>query len=321
MGTVAITGASGYIGKHLVAQLRQRGDVRIKVLTRSRGRSPRVFDFGANVEVVEGDLHVPESLHNFLEPDCTVVHLAYLHGRGETENLGAMANLLQACRAAGIRRLIHCSTVAVFGRVPDNIITEDTTCNPVSKYGITKLKIENAVLDGGAGLFDVVILRPTSVVGPEGGSLQKLTGDVIARKDITNYLKSCLFNKRRMNLVHVYNLVAAIIFTIEYQSYFSGATYIVSEDDNIKNNFFDVEKFLMRELGLREYRVSPVLLPLELLSFILKVLGRNNINPYCIYDPTKLLRLGFQRPLGFEDGLKKYSDWYKSVHRSTMADS
>lgn len=320
MGTVAITGASGYIGKHLVAQLRQRGDVRIKVLTRSRGRSPGVFDFGANVEVVEGDLHVPESLHNFLEPDCTVVHLAYLQGGGETENLGATANLLQACRVAGIRRLIHCSTAAVVGRVPDNLITEDTTCNPVSEYGITKLKIENAVLDAGTGLFDVVILRPTSVVGPEGGSLKKLAADLIARKDIRNYLKACLFSKRRMNLVHVDNVVAAIVFTIEYPSYFSGATYIVSEDDNIKNNFFDVEKFLMRELGLGEYRVPPVLLPLELLSFILKVLGRNNINPRCSYDPTKLLGLGFRRPLGFEDGLKKYSDWYKSVHRSTMAD-
>lgn len=321
MGTVAITGASGYIGKHLVAQLRQRGDVRIKVLSRSKSRGPGAFDFGANVEVVEGDLHLPESLHNFLEPDCTVVHLAYLQGGGENENLGATANLLHACRISGIRRLIHCSTAAVVGRVPDNLITEDTTCNPVSEYGITKLKIENAVLDAGTGNFDVVILRPTSVVGPEGGSLKKLAADLIARKDIRNYLKACLFGKRRMNLVHVDNVVAAIVFTIEHQKDFSGATYIVSEDDNPKNNFFDVEKFLMRELGLGEYRVPPVLMPLELLSFILRALGRNNINPRCSYDPSKLLELGFRRPLGFEDGLKKYSDWYKSVHRPSIVEN
>lgn len=321
MGTVAITGASGYIGKHLVAQLRQRGDVRIKVLSRFKSRSPGAFDFGANVEVVEGDLHLPESLHSFLEPDCTVVHLAYLQGGGETENLGATANLLQECRISGIRRLIHCSTAAVVGRVPDNLITEDTTCNPVSEYGITKLKIENAVLEAGAGFFDVVVLRPTSVVGPEGGSLRKLAADLIARKNIRNYLKACLFGKRRMNLVHVDNVVAAIVYTIEHQENFAGAKYIVSEDDNAKNNFFDVEKFLMRELGVGEYGVPPVQLPLELLSFILQALGRNNINPRCSYDPSKLLELGFQRPLEFEDGLKKYSDWYKSVHRSSTAGS
>jgi nucleoside-diphosphate-sugar epimerase len=321
MCTVAITGASGYIGKHFVAQLRQRGDVRIKVLSRSKSRGPGAFDFGANVEVVEGDLHLPESLLNFLEPDCTVVHLAYLQGGGEKENLEVTANLLGACRISGIRRLIHCSTAAVVGRVPDNLITEDTTCNPVSEYGISKLKIENAVLDAGTGIFDVVILRPTSVVGPEGGSLKKLASDLIARKDINNYLKACLFGKRRMNLVHVDNVVAAIVFTVEHLDDFSGAIYIVSEDDNPNNNFFDVEKILMRELGLGEYRMPPVLMPLKLLSFILMALGRNNINPNSNYDPSKLLELGLRRPLRFEDGLKKYSDWYNSVHRPSIVEN
>jgi nucleoside-diphosphate-sugar epimerase len=321
MGTVAITGATGYIGKHLVAQLRQRGDVRIKVLSRRTSRGLGNFDFGSNVEVVEGDLHVPASLQNFLEPGCTVIHLAYLQGGGEVENLGATANLLQACRNSNVRRLVHCSTAAVVGRVPDNVITEDTPCNPVSEYGITKLKIEKAVLDAGDGAFDVVILRPTSVVGPEGGSLKKLVADLIARKSIRNYLKACLFGKRRMNLVHVDNVIAAVIFAIEYTGDFGGATYIVSEDDNPKNNFFDVEKFLMCELGRAEYRIPPILLPLELLSFILRALGRNNVNPRCSYDPSKLLELGFQRPLEFENGLKKYSDWYKSVHLGSIAKS
>jgi nucleoside-diphosphate-sugar epimerase len=315
MNTVAITGASGYIGRHLVVQLRQLGVVRIKVLSRRNQRHAGATQFGPGVEVVEGNLFMPDSLKGFLEPGCTVVHLAYLQGGGEGENLAATANLLKACKDANIRRLIHCSTAAVVGRVPDNIITEDTPCNPVSEYGITKLKIEKAVADAAGLGFDVGILRPTSVFGPEGGSLKKLIGNLMARKTLRNYLKSCLFNKRRMNLVHVGNVVAAVLFMIEREENFGGGIFIVSEDDNSKNNFADVEHFLMNQLRLTGYPVPPVAIPLYLLSILLQLLGRNNVNPLCNYDPRKLLDLGFTRPIEFEVGLKNYSDWYRSNSR------
>ena len=318
--TVAITGASGYIGKHLVAQLRQLGDVRIKVLSRSNRRLTDQIGYGAGVEVTVGDLHLPASLHGFLEPDCTVVHLAYLQSGGEAENLRATATLVEACKSAGVRRLIHCSTAAVVGRTSDDTVTEDTPCKPYSEYGITKLKIEQAILEACESGFDVVILRPTSVFGPEGGSLKKLVADLIARKNFRNYLKSCLFGKRRMNLVHVDNVVAAIIFTIRYKTSFGGAIFIVSEDDNPKNNFAHVEQFLIRKLNAEVYQLAPVSLPLELLALLLKVLGRNNLNPRCNYDPRKLLELGFQRPADFEIGLENYADWYLSANNTTKQD-
>lgn len=312
--TVAITGASGYIGKHLVAQLRQLGDVRIKVLSRSNRRLTDQIECGAGVEVTVGDLHLPASLQGFLEPDCTVVHLAYLQSGGEAENLRATATLVEACKSAGVRRLVHCSTAAVVGRTSDDTVTEETPCKPYSEYGVTKLKIEQAILEASDSGFDVVILRPTSVFGPEGGSLKKLVADLIARKNFRNYLKSCLFGKRRMNLVHVDNVVAAIIFTIRHEKPFQGSLFIVSEDDNPKNNFADVEQFLVQKLNVTGYRLAPVPLPLELLAFLLKVLGRNNVNPRCNYDPRKLLELGLQRPTEFEDGLKDYLDWYQSAY-------
>lgn len=138
-------------------------------------------------------------------------------------------------------------------RVQDDIITEDTPCNPVSEYGITKFKIEKAVLDAGGRGFDIGILRPTSVFGPEGGSLKKLIGNLTAKNNFRNYLKSCLFNMRRMNLTHVANVVAAIIFMIEFQGDFDGGIFIVSEDENSRNNIADVKRFLMNKLELRSY--------------------------------------------------------------------
>ncbi len=320
LGTVAVTGASGYIGKHLVTELRRLGEGRIKVLSRRQQPTSHRLDYGSGVEVTEGDLHVPGTLQGFLERGCTVVHLAYLNGAGESENLAATVNLLAACAAANVRRLIHCSTAAVVGRVPENNITESTPCNPVSEYGLTKLKIEQAVADAASADLDIMILRPTSVFGPAGGSLKKLVNDLTEQKSFSNYLKSCLFNKRRMNLVYVANVVAAIVFAIRREEAFNGGVFLLSEDDDASNAFFDVEKFLMHELGTNKYWIPTVPVPLELLSFLLRILGRNNINPRCNYDPGKLLSLGFERPVKFENGLKSYSDWYRSNKRQGVED-
>jgi nucleoside-diphosphate-sugar epimerase len=314
LGTVAITGASGYIGRHLVAQLSQLGEGPIKVLSRQQHRVSYPPEFDAGVNVIEGDLRVPGSFRGFLEPGCTVVHLAYLQSAGESENLAATANLLAACKAANIKRFVHCSTAAVVGRVLDSTINENTPCRPVSGYGITKLKIERAVAQAVED-FDVVILRPTSVFGPDGGSLKKLVSDLTARKRLRNYLKSCLFNKRSMNLVHVTNVVAAIIFAARREDSFNGEIFIVSDDDDSKNVFSDVEQILMEHLEIENYRLPKLDISLAVIEVLLKILGRDNINPRCKYEVGKLLGLGFVRPIKFDDGLKDYADWYRSTTR------
>jgi nucleoside-diphosphate-sugar epimerase len=94
---------------------------------------------------VKGDLREPESLRGFLEQGCTVVNLVYLRDVGEGENIAAITNLLEACKSANMRRLVHCSTADVVGRVLDNLVTESTPCRPVTEYGITKLKMENII--------------------------------------------------------------------------------------------------------------------------------------------------------------------------------
>ena len=310
--TVAITGASGFIGKHLVEHLRQSGTLRIKVLSRKQQGQSHGSELDSGLEVIQGDLHVPNSLNGFLEPGCTVVHLAYLKGCGESANLLATNNLLEACKAAKVKRFIHCSTAAVFGRIPHNMITEDMPCQPTSEYGITKLKIERAVLAAAHDGFDIAILRPTAVFGSGSGSLEKLAEDLMAGKRLRNYLKSCLFNERRMNLVYVANVVAAIVFMIRYEKNFEGGVFIVSDDGNPKNNFADVERFLMRHLSIADYSLPLFSVPLNLLSFLLKLMGRNDANPRCNYDSRKLIDLGFRRPVAFEAGLKAYADWYRS---------
>ena len=315
LNTIAITGASGYIGRHLMAELTRRGGGRIKVLARGRHADFNAAEFGPAVTVTVGDLQAPDSLRGFLEPGCTVVNLVYLWGAGETENLVVTANLLDACRAAHVARLIHCRTAAVAGRSPDDLISEGTPCQPVTEYGITKLKVEAAILEAAhRSYFEVAILRPTAVFGPAGEPLKKLSGDLVSGNRLRNYLKSCLFAARRMNLVHVANVVASIIFLAGWTDPLRGEVFIVSDDDNPSNNFADVGRFLMREFNLPDYRLPRVPVPPGVLAFLLRCLGRNNVNPRCSFDPGKLMRLGFKRPVSFEMGLSEYATWYRASH-------
>lgn len=314
MKTIAITGGSGFIGRHLIAELMREGGWRIKVLSRTGQLDIDTTDTGSKLEVFKGDLLDMASLQGFFEAHCAVVNLVYLWGAGEAGNLAAMHNLLEACQAAHVGRVIHCSTAAVVGRVPDNLITENTACRPKTEYGRTKLKTEDAVISAARDNFDAVILRPTSVFGPGGNSLKKLATDLMSGHRLRNYLKSCLFGWRRINLVHVANVVAAILFLVNRNENLKGEVFIVSEDDSPKNNFTDVESRLMQEFNLPYYRVR-MPMPSRILALLLALLGHNNINPRCNYAPDKLLGLGLKRPVSFEAGLAEYALWFYAFHQ------
>lgn len=313
MRTVAITGASGFIGKHLVAQLLREGCCQVRVLSRDRQRDLQECRFGSEVEIFEGDLDDPHTLSNFLMPDCTVINLVYQWGAGEKRNRSCMRNLVDACKEAGVARLIHCSTAAVAGRVADDLIDEKTRCQPVTDYGVTKLKIEQDILDASKNAFEAIVLRPTAVFGIGGEPIKKLAADLSGGSHWKNYLKSSLFGRRRMNLVHVANVVAAIVFLIHDTRRLEGEVFIVSDDDDPMNNFVDVEEFLMDALGVKRYNLPRLPLPLTVLKWLLLLLGRNNVNPRCDFDTGKLCRLGFKNPISLCEGLAEYAIWYRAT--------
>jgi nucleoside-diphosphate-sugar epimerase len=271
-------------------------------------------EFGAGVKVFEGDLGDASSLEGFLTTGCTVINLAYLYDADEVTNRNYVRNLLSACREAKVARFVHCSTAAVVGRAPDDWVNEETPCQPVTDYGRTKLGIEDDIISYSRNYFEAIILRPTSVFGIGGEPLKKLVADITHGVGWKNYLKSCLFGRRRMNLVHVANVIAAIIFLIEYPKSLDGEIFIVSDDNHPQNNFYDVEQFLRGSLWVENYSMPRPLFPLFFLKFLLTLLGRNNVNPYCNFDSEKLRKLGFQSPMGFSEGLAEYSAWYRTTH-------
>ena len=122
MKTVAITGASGYIGKNLIAELARHGCHQIRVLSRNKKLDFAENKFGENVEIVEGDIKEPSSLRALFVPDCVVINLVYLWDAGVSINLAVTQNLLDACAEQGVawryvwkrcrygRMVAYCST-------------------------------------------------------------------------------------------------------------------------------------------------------------------------------------------------------------------
>ena len=163
---VLVAGGSGFIGRHLVAELSAQG-VRVTVPTRHYERAKHLILL-PTVEVVEADLFAPGTLERLLRGKQAVINLVgILHSRrGRRDERGphdygpdfARAHVeipqaaVAACRAAGVKRLLHMSALGASRNAP-------------SEYLRSKGVGEEAVL--AADDLAVTVLRPSVIFGPD----------------------------------------------------------------------------------------------------------------------------------------------------------
>lgn len=299
--TVVVIGASGFIGEHLLGALVARKDLEIRVLVHRNRAKPH-----ARVNFIEGDLLKPDSLDALLSKNCTVINLAYLI----RDNLEAMTNLAIACAKNQVRRLIHCSTAVVVGSAKNNWITENTQCVPISAYQQTKLQIENTLLEMALGEFEVTIIRPTAVFGPRGKNLLKLANELMTASMWINYIRSCLFNRRSMNLVCIENVVAALVFLLDAEQ-IDQEIFIISDDDALINNYRDIENRLLASFR-KTYAIPRLYVPEFVLRGVLGLVGKSNKNPTMKFSDQKLVSWGFKKPQHLEACLDTFAIWYKN---------
>jgi dihydroflavonol-4-reductase len=162
-----VSGATGFVGSHVARELRERG---------AEVRDERV------------DLLDAEGLERVV-PGCdVVVHVAALYSFDaraedlERVNVAGTENVLAACAAAGVRRLVHTSTAGTCGPVPGRPATEED--GPPEQelavpYKRTKLAAEERVLAAARDGLDAVVVNPTAPVG-EGDRKPTPTGRMIA---------------------------------------------------------------------------------------------------------------------------------------------
>lgn len=304
-----VTGASGFIGKHLIATLSKSASQSIRAVTRS---SPSLFTSdNRNVEFIQGDITDKSSLLAMLSPGATVVNLAFSNMMSAGVTINSISDMIEACADKGIKRLIHCSSISVYGRVRGEV-DENTKCAPNDEYGRNKLAIEEILIDKVRGRFELVILRPSEVFGVGGKALLSLMESLQNNGLLWNYMRSSLNRRRRTHFVPVQAVVDAIQFLIEEKRKLDCEVFIVSADDDPLNNYHDIEKILIDALSLTMYPVPKVPVPRLVLEKVLLAAGRPTIDSQIVFSPEKLKKFGFYNKYNISQELKSLAKYYKN---------
>ncbi len=169
---VVVTGAGGFVGSHLVESQARQGhrvralDLRAKNLEHLRGHP--------SVEIHEGSVTDPDLLRRVIDGADVVYHLASVHLEisvpDETYwrvNVHGVRQLLELCAEAGVGRVVHCSSVGVYGKLSVIPSDEESPCRPETIYERTKLEGERVVREVVAETgLPVAIIRPGWIYGP-----------------------------------------------------------------------------------------------------------------------------------------------------------
>jgi nucleoside-diphosphate-sugar epimerase len=294
---LALTGATGFIGQHLLRELPKRGH-RLRVLLRRPAALPT-----STASAVIGDLARPRNMAAALEGVDAVIHSAGLahamSGIPEDDyrviNTEATIGLARAARRTGVKRFIFLSSIrAQCGPATDTVMTEAVEPAPTDPYGKSKLAAERglAELD-----VDWVALRATLVYGAgvKGNMAQLMQ---VARSPLPLPVASL---RARRSLLAVENLAAAIETVLGAPGTLRRA-FIAADPQAL--TVAEMIGALRRGLGRRP-NVLPF--PATLLETLLRAAGREEIYRRLagslVADPAALLGLGWVPPLATPDGL------------------
>jgi nucleoside-diphosphate-sugar epimerase len=190
MSSTLVTGATGKVGNAVAHALHARGD-RVRVLARDTAAAQAVLPNG--VEVVCGDVTDAESVRAAVE-GCELVFNAmgipeqWLKDDGMFERVNARGteNVVKASREAGVRRVVHTSTIDVFAAEPGQRFDETVVATQPkgTAYERSKQHAEELAL-AARGDMELVFVNPAAVYGPGAGEgLEAQVIEPVVRKKL-----------------------------------------------------------------------------------------------------------------------------------------
>jgi len=179
-----LTGATGFVGRHLTAELVRR-QWELNILAHQQP-----IPENKHYQVFLGDITAPDSLIRSMEGADTVFHLAAALGASligaddfKRINVEGTKNTLTAAQKAGVKNFIHFSSAGVLGAVKnENTASEDYPCAPKNIYDQTKLDGEQIALNGSWEGLNVKVIRPGWVYGPGDRRTFKLIKAIAHKK-------------------------------------------------------------------------------------------------------------------------------------------
>lgn len=327
MKRVLVTGASGFIGGHLVGGLISHG-VRIDALVRQR---PRRSKWGQEVTVIGGDICNRNDLEQLKGDYDVVFHLAgRAHAMSEAvgdENIYNRINVdgtrcvLDIAEARRARSLVFFSSVKAMGEESTGCLDESTEPKPATPYGQSKLAAERLVLDCGKRTgMHVVCLRLPMVYGPgnKGNMVRMIEAIDRGRFPPVSNVRN------RRSMVHVGNVVDAALLAATHPSA-NGQTYIVTDSRPYSTGELYIQ--ICRALGKPVPRWSVPKSALKAAGCVGDGIGRLRGRRWLFdsdafakltgdawYSSSKISReLGYRPRAGFEEALPEMIAWYRET--------
>lgn len=319
---VLVTGASGFVGQHLIAELLiKKFSVKALLLPDEKDKWDKA------VEIIHGDIQHVDTLYPAVRDIDLVFHLAAVKGAFKNApyqdiNINGTKNLVDAIKKVNpnIRRLIFLSSQAAAGPCSKNkMLIENDPCNPIDNYGRSKLESEKFLVNQTDIPF--TILRIAPIYGPGNSPLSG--GDVLYRMTGHKIFLSISPGERYLQMIHIRDAINAIMMAQESEVTINDTYFItVSEICSWRN---------MGLKYLQAQNLKGIVLPVNVIALRFVVLtikvyrwfkGLSNqgldeiadyfFQRYWLCSPAKAKKdFGFEAKISLDEGILDLVQWYK----------
>ncbi len=314
-----ITGGTGFIGSHLVDQLIKEGDHELRCMVRNNEK----WLEGKDYKKITCDLNDISALQKAMDGVDVVFHLAGVVKAKETRifervNVEGTENLLRVAQKLSIPKIIISSSQAAAGPSYNEPISEDDEMMPVSRYGESKMRMENMIHKIADQSQQVTIIRPSSVYGPREEDIY--TFFKVASKGICPIIGRG--HGKSISMAHVNDIVDGILLAAKHE-HTGVRTYFLSSERGY--NWHEIRDATSNALGKKLLTIN---VPARMVKSVGKITEKTAsfFGNYPVMNEDKaremvlswvcsvdraIKELGFKQKIDLNEGIHNTINWYK----------
>jgi dihydroflavonol-4-reductase len=292
---IFLTGGTGFIGQYVAHRLAKGGHT-MRCLVRKTSRTETLKQLGA--ELVPGDVADKPSILNGMRGCDWVLNLANVYSFWEPDkriysrvNIAGTRNVLECALETGVSKVVHVSTIGIYGKPSTTPITEDSPVGPVQFSEYFRTKYEGDLIAWElykSRALPLVMVYPVAVVGPGD---TKATGQYIERL-VRRHMPARVLEDSLFTFVHVRDVAEAIVRAAEKKDNL-GEKYIVG---NARLTFGEINRMVSEIAGvpLPKLRLPDIMVTINarLLTWLADMTKRPPIWDLSV-DMVRVMKEGF----------------------------
>ncbi len=319
-----VTGASGFVGSHLIDRLISEGH-HVKCILR-KSSSLRWLK-NKPVEIINCGLFDKEALKSVLKDADYLFHVAGVvkaktneeYNQGNVETTKVLLDVVSEVNP-GIKRIVIVSSQTACGPSLDGVpCTEETKEHPITRYGKSKLAQEQMAKSYSTRL-PISIIRAVAVYGPRDTEIY-----LVFKTYKQGLLGLIGFNKKLVNIIHVTDLVDGIYFAAITEKAI-GQTYFIGSQEYY--NWIQIGNAISRSMGKKALTVRVPHVIVFIVAAVAEFFAlfsskaatfniekaRDFVQQYWTCDVSKAVNeLGFRQKISLEEGMKETVAWYREM--------